>query len=186
MLIAERHALNICPLRSMPRVVEETGARHLISLVPERFAPKTPPTVDPAQHLQIPIEERISRERAGNVPVVLAMARLLAFARTWDRRSVVVVHCFSGISRSTAAALAMLAALRPDDPADLLAGELRKASVTAFPSASLIALADEMLGRAGDLRSAVDRIGLGVRAAEGRPFGLDVEATVRRTSIEPE
>ncbi len=174
MLIAEQHALNVCPLRSMPRVVEETGAVHLISLVPERFAPKTPLSIDPARHLQIPVEERISRERPGNVPVVVAMARLLAFARTWDRTSVLVVHCFSGISRSTAAALAILAAARPDTPAEALAAHLRKASVTAFPSASLVALADTMLGRCGDLRRAVEGLGMGVRAAEGRPFGLDI------------
>jgi predicted protein tyrosine phosphatase len=38
---------------------------------------------------------------------------LLAFAHDWDRTKPMIVHCYAGISRSTAAAYVIAAALNP-------------------------------------------------------------------------
>ena len=76
------------------------------------------------------------------------------------------------ISRSTAAAYIVAAALAPREDEEALAGRLRAASATATPNARLVALADAELGRNGRMIRAIERIGRGEDAFEGTPFFL--------------
>ena len=73
----------------------------------------------------------------------------LAFMERWDRAAPVVVHCYAGISRSTAAAFSALCAARPDLDEEVIALRLRARSPEATPNARIVALADEILGRSG-------------------------------------
>ena len=77
------------------------------------------------------------------------VARLIAFAGGWDRGAPMVVHCFAGISRSTAAAYVAACALNPqrDEAAHRLG--IRRASRTAQPNARIVSLADRLLKRDG-------------------------------------
>ena len=99
---------------------------------------------------------------------------LLEFAASWDRSKPLVVHCFAGISRSTAAAYIIAAALSPERDEAELARALRRASPSATPNARLVALADDMLGRQGRMIAAIATIGRGVEAFEGTPFVLEI------------
>ena len=47
-------------------------------------------------------------------PAVEHVIRLIRFARDWDRSAPLLIHCFAGISRSTAAAYATAMALEPE------------------------------------------------------------------------
>ena len=59
------------------------------------------------------------------------IADLLRFVKRWDRRTPLVVHCYMGISRSTASAYASVCALNPDRSETDIAQSLRQASPTA-------------------------------------------------------
>ena len=72
-------------------------------------------------------------------------SHLVKFARDWDRKAPLLIHCWAGISRSTAAAFITLCALNPDIEELELARALRRASPTAYPNRLLVALADEAL-----------------------------------------
>src|SRR5690606_12006237 len=85
-----------------------------------------------------------------------------------------VVHCYAGISRSTAAAYALAAALQPERDEAELAEELRRLAPSATPNPLLIAHADYLLGRNGRMSRAIKRIGRGADAREGIPFRLDL------------
>lgn len=61
-----------------------------------------------------------------------------------------LIHCFAGFSRSTAAALAILAMHNPGAE-DRAARRLRQASAHAVPNPRLVALADAALGSEGRL-----------------------------------
>jgi predicted protein tyrosine phosphatase len=100
---------------------------------------------------------------------------LLAFARAWDRRAPMLVHCWMGISRSTAAAFVIVCALRPDRDPDEVADALRAASPSATPNPRIVALADAHLRRNGRMSAAVVRIGRGAEAFEGTPFRLEID-----------
>ena len=101
---------------------------------------------------------------------------LLRFVRAWDRAAPLVVHCYAGISRSTAGAFMTACALNPQRDEAGIARALRDASPTAMPNIRIVSLADRMLGRDGRMVAAIavdrPRHGQPMRA---EPFRLDSE-----------
>jgi predicted protein tyrosine phosphatase len=85
------------------------------------------------------------------------------------------VHCYAGISRSTAGAFIAACALNPQRDERAIAQYIRQASPTATPNALLVSIADRMLERNGRMIAAVEAIGRGLAAEEGHPFRLDLE-----------
>jgi predicted protein tyrosine phosphatase len=86
-----------------------------------------------------------------------------------------VVHCYAGISRSTAAAFAAACALNPHRDESSIAQIIRRASPTASPNALIVQLADQALGRNGRMIAAIEAIGRGEIAPEGHPFRIDLD-----------
>ena len=105
-------------------------------------------------------------------PRVADAKRLITFIRDWDKKQPMLIHCWAGISRSTASAFAALCILRPDENEMDIAKELRKASPSATPNRMITSLVDELLGRKGRMIKAAESIGRGADAYEGRPFIL--------------
>jgi predicted protein tyrosine phosphatase len=86
-----------------------------------------------------------------------------------------VIHCYAGISRSTAAAFTSVCALNPERSEHEIALALRKASPTAQPNVRIITLADKILARNGRMIEAVAKISPSVPALQAEPFRLDLE-----------
>ncbi len=97
---------------------------------------------------------------------------LLEFLRQWERRRPLVIHCYAGVSRSTAAAFVALCALTSRDEIEI-AENLRLISPTATPNRRLVALADEILSRQGRMVAAIDSIGRGAECFEGEVFWME-------------
>ena len=139
-------------------------------LAPDGPTPARPTHLRPDDHLirlfhdiAYPIDDFIAPSEADVTAVI-------AFARRWDRKAPLLIHCFAGISRSTAAAYITACALHPElDEADI-ADRLRAASPTATPNPLMILIADRMLDRDGRMRDAITMIGQGQFAAGGDPF----------------
>ena len=168
--------IHVPPLSRLTATLEATGASHLVSLLSSEAEPPRPPHLDPACCLHLSMHD-IIEEMPDLVPPSRAhVERLLDFARAWDRSAPMVVHCFAGISRSTAAAYTIAAALQPGRDEMELARELRRLAPSATPNARIIALADDLLGRRGRMIEAIRAIGRGAEAFEGTPFALRVEA----------
>ena len=72
-----------------------------------------------------------------------------------------VVHCFAGISRSTAGAYVAACALNPERDEMQIAWDIRRASRTAQPNSRIVSIADRLLKRDGRMVRAIDAIGLG-------------------------
>src|SRR5439155_21697775 len=96
--------------------------------------------------------------------------RLIYFVRGWNRAKPLVMHCYAGISRSTAGAYVAACALNSQRSELDIAHELRRASATATPNARIVSLADRMLGRNGRMMAAIESIGRGAMAYEAEPF----------------
>jgi predicted protein tyrosine phosphatase len=164
--------IHVCPLSKMDATVASAGAERLISLLD--IAMVRPAAISEQNHLWLSVHD-ISEPREGlTLPGEVHVRRLLDFATAWDRARPLVINCYAGISRSTASAYIIAAALAPGRDEFELASTLRRRSPSATPNIRLVGLADAILGRGGRMVEAVQSIGRGADAFEGVPFALEI------------
>lgn len=160
----------VTPLSRLDETLRRSGAARLVTLLRDDSAFVRPDAFSADRHLMLRMHD-IAEKKPGMVaPSRRHVADLLRFARAWDRSAPLAINCFAGISRSTAAAFIVAAALAPERGEAALAQELRRLSPSATPNPRLIALADHMLGRRGRMVDAIAAIGRGAEAFEGEPF----------------
>lgn len=165
--------IHVCPLSRLEETAAALRPGHLVTLLSPGPVPPRPTGIAPERHLTLAMHD-IAEARDGHVPPAEAhVADFLAFIATWDRSEPVLIHCWAGVSRSTAAAYAAACALAPDLDEEELARRLRAASPTATPNRLIVALADAALGRHGRMVSAIAAIGRGADCFEGVPFAMD-------------
>jgi predicted protein tyrosine phosphatase len=165
--------LHVCPLSQLHATVERTGASHVVTLINVATPVERPGAIDPDRHLFIGVSDIVEARDGHVVPAQEHVERLLAFVRAWPREKPLVIHCWAGVSRSTAAAFITACALAPERREDEIADALRAASPMATPNARLVAVADDMLGRDGRMTAAIARIGRGAAVTwENEPFEL--------------
>ena len=166
----------VCSLPRMPEIVERFGARRLVSLLSEGTLLERPECIAEPDHLSLSMHDIVEALPDMEPPGRAHVESLLEFARAWDRAQPMVVHCFAGVSRSTAAAYIVACALAPERDEAELAQALRRVSPSATPNARLVAIADELLGRGGRMIDAIAAIGRGANVFEGEPFELVIDA----------
>jgi predicted protein tyrosine phosphatase len=166
--------IHVCSLARLHATVDKTGARHIVTLLRLTDRVERPRHIAPENHLVLSIDD-ISMPMDGlTLPGEEHVERLIGFAGAWDRAAPMVVHCYAGISRSTAGAYVAACALNPGRDELEIAWELRRASRTAQPNARIVDIADRLLKRDGRMVRAIETIGPGDAAMEGVPFRLDV------------
>jgi predicted protein tyrosine phosphatase len=167
--------IHVCSLARLHATVEETGALHVVSLLKDTDLVLRPKGVAEASHLILGIDDIAAPMDGYVLPCEEHVTKLVEFVRGWDRAKPMVVHCFAGISRSTAGAYVAACALNPCRDEWIIAQELRRASVTATPNPRIVWLADQMLGRDGRMVAAIESIGRGAIGYEADPFRLELE-----------
>jgi predicted protein tyrosine phosphatase len=166
----------VCPLSKVEQTVSNTGAEKLLSLLSAGTEMTRPASIAPENHLHLVMHDIAEVQDGMTMPGEAHVRRLLDFARAWDRSRPLVVNCYAGISRSTASAYIIAAALAPSRDEVELAQTLRWLSPAATPNPRLVAVADAILGRDGRMVAAIRAIGRGADAFEGTPFGLEIDA----------
>ena len=167
--------IHVCSLAALPDTVKATGASHVLTVMVNVDQVQRPESVLPANHLKISMDD-ITEQMDGFVaPSDSHIEQVLNFVRGWDRSAPLVVHCYAGISRSTASAFAAVCMLNPHRDEISIARQLRAASPIASPNRLIVSLADRALGRDGRMLRALDEMGPGNMMIEGRPFCLDLD-----------
>jgi predicted protein tyrosine phosphatase len=167
--------IHVCSLARLHDTVRETGARHVVTLIKDISLVHRPATIPAENHLLLDMDD-INDPIDGYVaPAEEHVGELLAFVRSWDREAPLVMHCYAGISRSTAGAFVTACALNPRRDEMAIAWALRDASPTAMPNMRIVSLADRMLSRDGRMVMAIRAIGPGMAAYQSEPFRLDLE-----------
>jgi predicted protein tyrosine phosphatase len=161
--------LIVCQLDAVADQIEAHRHARLISLL-------SPTGVEPpvwsGPRLSLRFHD-IAEPRDGlTAPDAEMVDRLLAFGAAWAEPGPLLVHCWLGISRSTAAAYILACALDPSRSEQEVAQALRSAAPEATPNPLLVRLADARLGREGRMNAAIAEIGRGCDAAQGAPFTL--------------
>ena len=167
--------IHVCSLARLHDTVRETGARHVVTLIKDVSLVHRPATVTAENHLLLDMDDINEHIEGYVIPAETHVGDLLRFVRAWDRAAPLVVHCYAGISRSTAGAFVTACALNPQRDEAAIARALRDASPTAMPNIRIVSLADRMLGRQGRMVAAIESIGPGMAAYASEPFRLDLE-----------
>ena len=167
--------IHVCSLARLHDTVRETGARHVVTLIKDISLVRRPATITAENHLLLDMDDITDHIEGYVAPAEEHVGDLLRFVRAWDRANPLVVHCFAGISRSTAGAFVTACALNPRRDEMKIARALRDASPTAAPNIRIVSLADRILQRDGRMVTAIRSIGPGMAAYASEPFRLDLE-----------
>jgi predicted protein tyrosine phosphatase len=167
--------IHVCSLAALPATVKATGASHVLTVMADVAQVQRPGSVLAANHLKVQMDDITEQLEGFVVPTEMHIEQVLNFVRGWDRQAPLVVHCYAGISRSTASAFAAVCALNPHRDEIAIARQIRAASAIASPNRLIVSLADKALGRDGRMLRALDEMGPGSLTTEGRPFRIDLE-----------
>ena len=168
--------LEVCSLARLHDVVEASKASHVLTLINAQTPVSRPPSIMPSNHLYISMSDIVEPLQGHIIPAENHVRQLMAFVQKWERKQPMVIHCYAGVSRSTAAAMITTTLLNPDRREQAIADLIRERSPTATPNLRLIAVADTLLGRSGRLLDAAKSIGRGEDCFEGIPFRIELQA----------
>jgi predicted protein tyrosine phosphatase len=167
--------IHVCSLAALSDTVKAVGASHVLTVMANVDQVQRPVSVLPANHLKVQVDDITEAIEGFVAPSERHIEQVLNFVRGWDRSAPLVVHCYAGISRSTASAFAAVCALNPHRDEITIARQIRAASPIAAPNRLIVSLADKALGREGRMLRALDEMGPGSLTTEGRPFRIDLE-----------
>src|SRR4051794_31385133 len=167
--------IHVCAVAARPERVKPTRASHILTVMANVDQVQRPASVLEANHLKVSMDDIIEHMDGFVAPTEIHIEQVLTFVRGWDRRAPLVVHCYAGISRSTASAFAAACALNPHRDESLTPRQSRAASPIAQPNRLIVPLADKALGRQGRMLRALEAMGPAAMTVEGRPFRVDIE-----------
>lgn len=167
--------IHVCSLAALPETVRLTGASHVLTVMGKVDQVQRPESILEANHLKVAFDDITEPMDGFVLPSEEHVERVLNFVRSWDRTAPLVIHCYAGVSRSTASAFATACALNPHREEMAIARQIRAASPIANPNRLIVSLADKALGRDGRMLRALDAIGPASMMVEGRPFRVELE-----------
>ena len=171
----DQNMIHVCSLARLHDTVAETGAKHIVTLMKDVAMVRRPQSIVEANHLLLDMDDIVTVMDGYVPPNEQHVGKLIDFVTAWDRSAPIVVHCYAGISRSTAAAYIVAAALAPQRDEAEIATTLRRLSPSATPNLRLISIADRLLDRKGRMVNAIESIGRGADSFEGVPFALKID-----------
>ncbi|MGD0190759.1 MAG: hypothetical protein ABSD74_08455 [Rhizomicrobium sp.] len=164
----------ITPLSEIERTIRDENPSHLVTLLSPEHMIDTPQGFRGDRHLRIAMNDVAEMHLADMPPSGEHIARLLTFGRSWTAEAPILVHCWAGISRSTAAAYILLSDRLGSGTENEIAKALRYRAPHAYPNPLMISHADALLQRDGRMIAAVRSIGRGTIAALGERVELPI------------
>jgi predicted protein tyrosine phosphatase len=162
--------IHVSSLRGLHAVAASLDGFDLLTLLSPTHGAVDWSGLSPNRHLLVSFHDIVEPAPGLVAPDANAMRQVLDFGDAARGRPL-LVHCWAGISRSSAAAY-VIACDRNPGFEDEIADELRRRSPVVTPNKLMVHLADELLGREGKMIDAIARIGRGADAFEGAPYQL--------------
>lgn len=167
-------AIYVCSLDRLEKTASDSKASHMATLINADTNVARPLTIQPDNHLFLGFNDIDEPLEGLQLPGEQHVREFISFVENWDQVAPMIVHCWAGVSRSTAGAMIATCFLRPDLDETLVATTIRARSPEATPNKRLVALADYVLGREGRMLAAVNDIGRGIDCFEGSVFHLKI------------
>ena len=123
------------------------------------------------RHVRLAFHDIVEPMPGLTLPDLAMMQAVLDFGRHHESQRPLLIHCWAGISRSSAAAFVIACDRNPGFERDI-ANELRRRAPFVTPNRLMVRLADDLLARDGRMIEAIEKIGRGAEAREGEPYEL--------------
>ena len=163
----------IAPYAALADTVRRHRPSHVLTVMSDPFVER-PQGIAPGRHLQISVDDIVEPAEEFVVPSSDHIADILAFARDWDRKQPFLVHCWAGISRSTAAAYILLNDIHGPGYEMEIARGLRFHAPHAQPNRLMIRHADALMRRGRRMIEAVESMSEPNPSTQGEVVGLPV------------
>ncbi|QIG49254.1 tyrosine protein phosphatase [Nordella sp. HKS 07] len=162
----------VSPLAAVQLLVNRHKVSHVVSLLGPETPHRSFSGIADDHHLKLTFHDITAPAEGLTAPASDHVEQLIAFLTTRQGQgdAPMLIHCWAGISRSTASAFTAMCLYNPDADEYQLAQQLRSLSHVATPNRRIVAFADDMLGRQGRMVDAIDAIGRGEDAYEGVIF----------------
>ena len=151
--------LIVCGLADVEPLLAARRPSHMITLLDPATLIAMPTVLAPERHLRLGVNDIVEPMEDMVAPDPTVVGRILAFGRTWDGAQPMLIHCWAGISRSTAAAFVLACERSPRAQERTIARAMRRAAPHASPNRRIVALADQLMGREGRMIEAVETMG---------------------------
>jgi predicted protein tyrosine phosphatase len=169
----------VCPLSEVEANVARLAPSHLVSLLDPQTMIETPRAMIGRRHLKVGVNDIAQPQQGYIAPEEGHVRELVHFLGEWDEAAPLLIHCWAGISRSTASAF--IALCQRNEGFEHEAAQLIRARAAhAQPNKRIVALADKLMGRNGRMVAAVAAMGPAEFVPEGftfmLPHRLDLES----------
>jgi predicted protein tyrosine phosphatase len=166
--------IHVSSLNGLNAVAARLPSFHLLSLLSPTHDNETLRQLARDSHLRLTFHDIMEVTPGLIAPDRDAIEAILDFGRRGTPDIPLVIHCWAGISRSSAAAF-MIACDRNGGYEREIADELRRRAPFATPNRLMVRLSDEVLARDGRMVEAIDRSGRGAEAFEGTAYTLPLQ-----------
>lgn len=162
----------VTPLSALADAAKRHRPSHVVTLIGPGTEVETPDGVPAGRHLRLTVHDIEEAQPDMIAPCHDHVADLLAFSEHWDGREPMLIHCWAGISRSTAAAYIVLCSRNAPGSEDEIAKAMRHRAPCAQPNRLLVRHADTLLRRDGRMIAAVEAMGPGRETWENEVFDV--------------
>ncbi|BCW89579.1 hypothetical protein sos41_27450 [Alphaproteobacteria bacterium SO-S41] len=170
-------SIMVTPLALIDDTIRARAPSHLLTLLGPDYMIDHHKSFDTPRHLRIKVNDIAWALPGQTEPRNHHAKSVLAFVDSWDRKAPMLVHCWAGISRSTASMFMALCKLNPKVDELAILRRMRRLAPHIAPNPLLVAHADQLLGREGRMVDALDAIGPAIPASEGFLFELPATIT---------
>ena len=160
----------VSPLAAVQLLVSKHKVSHVVSLLGPETPHRSFTGINDTNHLKLTFHDILEPSEGFTAPASEHVETLIDFLKTRQGDDPLLIHCWAGISRSTASAFTAMCLYHPDVDERRLARQLRSLSHVATPNRRIVTFADDILNRQGRMVDAIDDIGRGENAYEGVIF----------------
>lgn len=147
----------VCSRTAVSKTTSKHGITHVLSLLDHGVKPFLHPKTDKKNWLLLHFEDNTTLEQP-NGPTKGHVIQILEWAKKLPDDAIILSHCEAGVSRSTAAAIAILVQKHGIDKIDECIEWVVSVRPQACPNPLITNWADEILGCNGELHTKCEAV----------------------------
>ncbi|MFQ3361186.1 MAG: tyrosine phosphatase family protein [Alphaproteobacteria bacterium] len=163
----------ISPLSLANKMIDKYNANYIISILSPGESFPIFEGIKDTNHLKLSFNDITSPRKNLIQPSLGHVKNIISFTKKCTKNDTLLIHCYAGISRSTAAALIVYCYYKKDLRADLMATELMSLSPSANPNSLLLKLGDHIIGSSNILSECHKILKKPILTYENKPFTLN-------------